>query len=574
MATMAKMVARFSAFGRVGVQRKGSLKATLRSNRHSHLADTRAGVPRSGTLSGALWAGLVAALLLLGPIAHLTGCGRNVPERPNVLWIVWDTVRADHLGLYGYEKPTTPFLDTWAKGARVYDDCISAANYTVPSHASFFTGLLSTQHGATNDHLYLDDGLITIAEILRDGGYQAYLFSANPHISSEEHFEQGFTQTEHPWDEKHRQAALNLIRDKLDPGDRSSELAQKIRRGRFGKWDIKATGALAELALLDWLQRCDPERPFFAFLNYMEAHRPYIPPRSYRERMMTPQQVALSYEIDRSWDSQWSYTFGLTDYSDEELAVTAATYDAALAELDDLLRSLIGALEKDGYLENTVVVVTSDHGEHLGDHHMLGHQHSLYDALIHVPLIIRFPARFPAGRDPRPAMNYDLFPTLLALTGLGASPPPEGGAVSLLDPPSEKRVRLSESLGVFREPFAAVHQMYPGWQPTAWERELYAVIDGPDKLIWSSDGRRELYRRGMDRREERNLAGQETDTVARLAAELNERLASMERVTRGDKTPEMDPAHRERLRSLGYVGASAKPDTAANPRPSGRKHTQ
>jgi len=279
--------------------------------------------------------------------------------------------------------------------------------------------------------------------------------------------------------------------------------------------------------------------------------------------MMNPEQVALSYEIDRSWASQWSYTFGLTDYSDEELAVTAATYDAALAELDDLLRSLVGALEKEGYLENTVVVVTSDHGEHLGDHHMIGHQHSLYDALIHVPLIIRYPARFPAGRDPRPAMVHDLFPTLLALSGRGASTPPGGGAVSLLDPPLEQRVRLSESLGVFRDPFAAVQQMHPGWEPTAWERELRAVIDGPDKFIWSSNGRHELYRRDEDPLEERNLAGQETGTQARLAARLDAEVASLERITPGDAAPEMDPAHRERLRSLGYIDVSDKPDTMA-----------
>ena len=539
------------------------MQATSRSHRLFHLPGRHATAPRRPALRLAGGLGLVAGLILLGASAHLAGCARKAPERPNVLWIVWDTVRADHLGLYGYAKPTTPFLDTWAKEARVYDDCIAAANYTAPSHASFFTGLLTSQHRTSNDHLRLDDGLTTIAEILRDGGYQTYLYSANPHISSEENFDQGFMQVEHPWDEKYRQAALELIRDKLDPGDRSSGLPEKIRRGHFGKWDIKAAGPLAERALLEWLHRCDRERPYFAFLNYMEAHRPYIPPRSYRERMMNPAQVALSYEIDRSWASQWSYTFGLTDYSDEELAVTAATYDAALAELDDLLRSLVGALEKEGYLENTVVVVTSDHGEHLGDHHMIGHQHSLYDALIHVPLIIRYPARFPAGRDPRPAMVHDLFPTLLALSGRGASTPPGGGAVSLLDPPLEQRVRLSESLGVFRDPFAAVQQMHPGWEPTAWERELRAVIDGPDKFIWSSNGRHELYRRDEDPREERNLAGQETGTQARLAARLDAEVASLERITPGDAAPEMDPAHRERLRSLGYIDVSDKPDTMA-----------
>ncbi|MBP6875616.1 MAG: sulfatase [Candidatus Eisenbacteria bacterium] len=500
--------------------------------------------------------------LLSFALALSFGCASKEPARPNVLWILWDTVRADRLGLYGHTQPTTPFLDAWARDARVYDDCLSPANYTVPAHASFFTGLLSSQHRATNDRLYLDENLTTIAELLRDAGYQTYLYSANPNISAEENFDQGFTQVEHPWDDKHRRAALDLIREKLDPTDRSSGLPEKIRRGQYGKWDIKASGPIAQQALVEWLKRRNPDRPYFAFLNYMEAHRPYIPPRSYRERMMSPAQVARSYEIDRSWASQWSFTFGLADYDAEELAITAATYDAAIAELDDLLRDLLQGLEKAGDLENTIVVITSDHGEHLGDHHMLGHQHSLYNGLIRVPLIIRYPRAFPAGRDPRPVMTHDLFPTLLALAGVAVPPSLGGGAVDLTRAP-ETRTRVSECLGIFRDPFAAVAQAHPGWQPTAWERELRAIVEGPDKLIWSSNGRHELYDYLGDPAEQRNLAAEQASDVARLTGLLNERLAGIEKPAAAGDLPPMSPEHRERLRSLGYIDPSAPADTAA-----------
>jgi len=143
---------------------------------------------------------LAGALPVLGLIfALLHGCpgcgGPQAPERPNVLWILWDTVRADRLSLYGYEKPTTPFLEQWARDALVFEDCLSTANYTVPAHASFFTGLLTSQHGAQNGRLYLDDEFTTIAEVLQSAGYRTYLYSANPHIAAEENFDQGIRST-------------------------------------------------------------------------------------------------------------------------------------------------------------------------------------------------------------------------------------------------------------------------------------------------------------------------------------------------------------------------------------------
>ena len=506
---------------------------------------------------------LAPLALILAAACVLASCGRDTTrERPNILWIVWDTVRSDHLGLYGYQRPTTPFLDEWARGARVYDDCISSANYTVPAHASFFTGLLSSRHGADNDHLFLSNDFTTIAELLRDAGYQTYLYSANPHISAEENFTQGFSAADHPWNESLRRAALDILREKVDPGDRTSALAQKVRAGRVTRWDIKASGRLAERALSSWLAQRDRARPYFAFMNYMEAHRPYVPPREYRARMMTPAQVEESYRIDRSFASQWSYTFGQAEYTPEELAVTAATYDAAVAELDDLLRSLCGALEKSGDLENTLVIVTSDHGEHLGDHHMIGHQHSLYEGLIRVPLIIRYASRFPAGHDARPVVNYDLFPTLLELAGLPVPDLQGSGATSLLAPAPAGRVRVTESLGVFRDPFNAVRQLHPGWDPTPWNRELRAVIDGPEKLIWSTNGKHELYRYRDDPAEARNLAASEPAEVARLTALLESRAG---RAPAGvqEPAPAMTPEQRERLRSLGYIDDAARPDTTA-----------
>jgi arylsulfatase A-like enzyme len=471
---------------------------------------------------------------------------------PNIIVVVWDTVRADRLGLYGYARPTTPFLDAWAREARVFDDCVSPAPYTVASHGSLFTGLLPSEHGATNAHPFLDDRHATLAELLRSAGYQTYLFSANPHISRVENFHQGFDAVEHPWDEAYRDEALRIVAGKITADDVSTELSAKIRAGRpESGWDIKAAGELARRGTMSWLSRRDPERPFFVFLNYMEAHRPWIPPASYRRRMMGPEQVEQSYRIDRSWVPLWSYSFGLRDYAADELEVMSATYDACVAELDDLLRDLIGSLRSAGALENTVVVVTSDHGEHLGEHHLLGHQFSLYEPLLRVPLVVRDERRFAPGRDPRPVMSHDLFPTLLEIAGVDV---PAGTHAVSLRSPIDGRVRLSEYVGVFRDAFAAIEPGHPGWDKSPWLREIRALYRDDRKLIRWSDGARELYNLREDPLETSGRSAAEEARVRELEAALAVLAAELRRGPADALGPgTMSEEHRELLRSLGYV---------------------
>ena len=241
-------------------------------------------------------------------------------DPPNVLWIVWDTVRSDHLSLYGFTKPTTPFLDEWAKGARVFEDCRSPAGYTLPSHASMFTGVLPSEHGTHNGHHRLNDCHNTIAELLHENGYQTYLYSANPHICGKNNFTQGFDSEQHPFDDELEGQALEILKKKIAAEDVSTELPDRIKTGNKLRrtWDLKASGVLAQRCVESWLQKRDANKPYFVFLNYMEAHRPLVPPRSYRERMMTEAQVEASYTIDRSFPSMWEYIFRLREYSEAE----------------------------------------------------------------------------------------------------------------------------------------------------------------------------------------------------------------------------------------------------------------
>jgi arylsulfatase A-like enzyme len=496
---------------------------------------------------------LTLALLVLA----VSSCEK--PGRPNVLWIVWDTVRADHMGLYGYERDTTPNLDRWAASARVYENCLSTAGHTLPSHASMFTGLLPSEHCTDNHHGQLDDAYTTIAEALRSVGYRSYLYSANPHISSVGNFDQGFDLVEHPWSEPYRELAVRIVRDKLAGERRDSEMRRSFARADQGEgaltaWSIKAAGELAEKAVLAWLGSGDAERPYFVFVNYMEAHRPLVPPRAYRERMMSPEQVDRSYDVDRSWMPTWEYTFGLREFDDEEIELTRATYDAAVAELDDQFGALMQALEDGGWLENTVVIVTSDHGEHLGEQHMLDHQFSVYQPLLRVPLVVHYPATFAPGRDARPVVNFDLFPTLLELSGVA---PPLGlrsRAVSLLDP-EEVRARFAEDPAASRAPVTMVQQSHPDWDPTPWQRRLRALVADDHKLIWGSDGREELFDLEADPLELRDLTGERPELADRLRESLDAFHGSLQLCEpRGGPPPELTPEHIERLKALGYLG--------------------
>ncbi len=506
--------------------------------------------------------------LLLPPVALaacLVGCessatpgrsGSASVKKPNIVFVVWDTVRADRLSLYGYEKPTTPYLDEWAGQARVFENCVSAASNTVPAHAGMFTGLLPTEHRVTNEAPYLADQFVTLAELLRVNGYSTYLFSENPYICSLANFTQGFDLAEHPWSSPYRAEAIRITQQKLDPADSSSELPEDLRQHKLTQWSIKAAGSLAQRGALSWLSKQDRDRPFFIFINYMEAHRPLIPPRKYREAVMTPDEVEASFRVDRRWVPMWSYVFRLRDYPPEEIRLTRATYDAAVLELDHLFHSLLEALHAGGYMEDTVAVLVSDHGEHLGEHHLLDHQYSVYEPLMRVPLVLYYPARVPSGCETRPVTILDLFPTLLELSDI--EPPVRSRALSLLRP-LEKRPRTGEYPAVMREAFARQRELYPDFDPTPWNRTLRAYYDEPYKFIEASDGHHELYNLDEDPGELRNLFVEKPHVAQRLADDLQKYLSSLVKIAPTQPRPPaapIDEEHQRRLESLGYVRPS------------------
>ncbi len=485
----------------------------------------------------------VAALLLFASLGCQFESSTQRLSRPNILWVVWDTVRASNMSVYGYDRATTPHLQEWVRRARVYDNVLSAASTTIPSHASMFTGMLPAQHGVDDGHPKLGEQHQTIAEILRDAGYRTYLFSANPYVGASTSLSQGFDVVEHPWSPAFKDEANRILAEKTAPY--SNDASQPPSWARY----VKTAGVLAQQGLTHWLE-LQGERPFFAVVNYMEAHLPLVPDRQHREQFMTDTELERSYESPVLGMNVWRYTTGLMELEESQLGVLRLTYDAAISELDHLFFELLRSLDSSGRLADTVVVLTADHGELLGEHHMLNHQYSVHESLLRVPLIISHPTLIEPGRDSRPVMNVDLFPTLLELAGVSVETKHRSEAVSLFSRQTE-RVRLSEYPFADRKHIRYLELDNPGFVPDPWLRSLRAFRSGTLKYIWASDGRHALYDMAADPDEQTNLVRERPKLAELLDTQLHRFLENLGDRGRGG-TAEFSDETRAMLESLGY----------------------
>lgn len=327
---------------------------------------------------------------------------QSSPGAPNVLMIVLDTVRAQNLSLYGYHRPTMPNLGQIAKQGVFFEQAVAPAPWTLPSHASMFTGRFP--HELTADWTTpLDATYPTLAEILYQHGYLTTGFIANTlYCSYESGLNRGFVHYE-----DYPVSLSQLIR--------SSALGREITNNLDLRRLVKYYNLLGRKSaerlnydFLSWLSRQE-QRPFFAFLNYFDAHNPYIPPPPY-DGMFGNLPRRDPGVIPAEW---WSET---------EIQAEIDAYDGLLAYLDHQLDLLLSELKSRGILDNTLLIITSDHGEEFGEHQLFGHGTSLYWPSLFVPLLISFPSRIPVGRTIRtPVTLRDLAATILDLLKIDAN---------------------------------------------------------------------------------------------------------------------------------------------------------
>lgn len=415
--------------------------------------------------------------------------GTAPADAPNVLLVILDTVRAASLGLYGAPRDNTPGLEALASRGTTFDVAIAPAPWTLPTHATIFTGRWPSEHGA--DWLVPMDGrATTLAEALSARGYRTGGFVANLTYTTREHgLARGF-QVYKDFD----RSLPSLLRT-------SSIIEQLMTttavRRLTGFYDIvvrkRAPGVNDEF--LTW-QRDAGTRPWFAFLNYFDAHEPYRAAAPWGGRYsagMPPRR----HDMERYWNLEG----GIVDWSvlsAEEVAAERSAYEETIGELDHYLSELLEELRRRGAMDRTLVIITSDHGEQFGEHDWYTHGNSLYWRVLHVPLVISFPGRVPAGeRIGAPVSLRDLPATVWSFVAPGEPSPFPGE--SLFGAEAGGRGMPNVFAEVSADP-----AMKDDPRPMV---DLESVSGGSWHYIRDKSGKEELFEVRAGEAGERNVAG-------------------------------------------------------------------
>jgi choline-sulfatase len=412
--------------------------------------------------------------------------------RPNIVVYLVDTLRADHLGCYGYAKPVSPHLDRFAEGATLFETAIAQAPWTRPSVTSILTGLGPLQHGVRTLEARLPDAADTLAERLRAAGYRTAAFSTNWHVSAESGLAQGFD---------------DFVFFPEEPD--STSVNRRV------------------LAWLDGYRRSERgSEPFFLYVHALDPHAPYTPPEDLRRRFApgTPPQVGMIESLRRIYKAKGGKRYALA-------MEVAPLYDAEIAANDRSFGALLSALKERKLFEESLIVFVSDHGEALGEHHEFGHARSLYAEQLDVPLVVKLPSQTRGERRAGLAQHVDLLPTLLAAAGVPPAPGARG--TDLFGPGGGTRPVFSHLNYNKRVGMSVV---FDGWKRIEpWTRRLGA--------------RPELYREGD---ETNDLAGSHPVRSGFLGSLLRaEKLRS-----RNGLRPEqarVDEETRRGLEALGYL---------------------
>ncbi len=465
---------------------------------------------------------------IVASTALLASCG-NEAERLNVVVIVMDTARPDYLSVYGHPRPTTPFLEELAQSATRYDRAYSTSCWTLPAHASLFSGESPEVHQTAQANTQFPAEIPLLAASLAQNGYQTAGFSNNPWISKTTGLDRGFETFVDRW----------KANSEPTPGTHATVNA-------ISKWIGSER---------------DPARPAFVFVNLTEPHMPYVPPWKHAERFavsMPEWRRSIDEFFPRSSGASGAMIrhYGRTQpFADADWPRMSSLYEGELHACDAVVADIVRAL--DGVLDpaKTLLFVLSDHGENLGDHDHVNHVFNLYESNLRIALLARGPGFARGAGEARLVQITDLHPTILAAAGIARTGSPDAldlrGAL-----PDERVLRASLdwpkiTLTVFPEPIAA-----DGGPLDRYKRALSAAITKRWKMIRGSDGSVEIYDLESDPNETRPVLVDETSSRTRdaLAAFLDRTDHALPR-SAGDGAADLptDPATLDALRALGYT---------------------
>ena len=494
---------------------------------------------------------------------------RNKNKYPNIILLVLDTVRADHLSCYGYHRKTTPFLEKLAAESTLYENCYSPSSWTLPSHASIFTGTYLSRHNVGDSGDMLDNSYQTMAGSLKEKGYDTFGSCYIPWVSSVTGLDKGFDYFNTKMNKNQLvQIVRNIKKLRHQTSDSEKNNSQKNEKLRDTRWIVSTTkskshwmktlfkddgAAYANSEARKWI-RSRNGNPFFMFLNYCEAHTIYHPPLGYRKKF-----------LDKSSKPFWTinqdhreFMYNGLRMTEEDFNILQSLYDSEIAYLDSKVKELHGFLKSENLLDNTIFIVTSDHGEQFGEKGFMGHARNLYDSLLKVPLIIKYPGeQFERGRKKNLVQTVDLLPTLLDVIN---------GKTNRMKEQMQGNSLMSDSRGA-REPELVISEYkkqpfsadcFNGYPDDLLAKYLYAarsVVYENMKYIWKSNGSEELYDITKDSSETTNLIQQKQKEAEILKKKLNYWLSGFKANDLTNETIadlKVDDTVVDRLKALGY----------------------
>ncbi|MFC1850783.1 sulfatase [candidate division CSSED10-310 bacterium] len=438
----------------------------------------------------------------------------------NLVLVSLDTLRYDRLGITGYKAPTSPMLDTWSRDAIMFDSMISNSSWTLPAHHSLFTGQFPTVHSANYPGARLANDKVTLAEVLNRNGYDTCAWTGGAYVSRGFGFAQGFAHFQEVGDSK------ELIMDEL------VDLSTR------------------------WLENRNPHTPFFLFLHSFDVHVPYTPPTEF----LPPFEPIPTSSVDAT------DPFTLLRIMNKDITLKPPDleylnklYDAEIRFVDHQLGRLFNALDRLRLTDRTIVVLFSDHGETFQDHGLImTHAYTLYEEVIHVPLLIRLPGLTEGLGLRRQSLvqTVDLMPTLLDLLGitisdskvlmLGKSLLP----VIAYDEPVNQEVFAETNYNNHLQKFP---RMFPGRKHTATRvirtSEYAYILDEINDV-------EELYSIKNDKHQQQNILNESPAVVSELKPKLKRWMSAVSALSGARTDAEMDPETVKMLQELGYIDKS------------------
>ncbi len=486
------------------------------------------------------------ALLALVASAALPACGEPSadapPAHPNVLLVSLDTLRADHLDAYGYERETAPHLARLAADGALFERCLAVANWTLPTHATLFTGLHPAVHGVEEHDDRLSRDVPTLAEAFAAAGYDTAGWYSNPFVGERFGFVRGFGSYAMA---KPPGGAAARVEHAGTPRGAITRSAHPEPGARAEDYFVERTAAAVSSEAVDFLDARDGSRPFFLFLHYNDIHSDYIPPAPHDRRFdpdydgtLTGERYPHNPRVHR-------------DMPAEDLEHVRALYDGEIAWVDEQFGRVLAHLDALGLADDTLVVVTADHGEGFFEHGFKEHHYGLFEELVHVPWILRWPARVPpAQRVAELTGQRDIPVTILDLADVPGLP--DAGGRSWADaltgdgPPPPQRPHIARAIldPILEREGDVLH---------ALRTDALTVIErrSPDGRL-----RTTVYDRRTDPDELDPLPADHPGAarILELLRQAREALAARRRaVGEAETVEEADPELLEQMRQWGYI---------------------